>query len=657
MLEQRYKLLADYSYDWEYWILADGTLEYVSPSCQRISGYSADQFKQDPGLLLEIVHPSDKAAVSDHFRDELLPKGHLTDDYQELDFRIISHNGETRWLSHACRPVYDEQGSFLGVRVSQRDITERNRKEIELRTLQMAAQNVAAAIVITDLQGNIEYVNRRFTELTGYSKSEVIGKNPRLLKDPSTPAQFYRELWDTITSGRSWKGTFHNVKKDGSYYWEVATVSPVFDAGGEIISFVAVKEDITERLHVDEVLRESEAKFRRLVEKTPMPLCFFNQAGNIGYINERFVELFGYTVADLPTVAEWWGLAYPDEKYRNWVKDNWQSAIEQAFKAGSDIQTGEYSVTCKDGTVRLVLIQGIIMDDSVFVGFTDITDRRRQERLLKAAYERKQKNEIMNELVAAKLPSKRTLAASTRLLGMKVIAPFNCFVVVINSFQGKKREEYKSQPEQFQAMIDSMIDELADEFCITWESHEGIGVLWYDSILPMDQKKDQEKQALQLGQMIARLQPELKVAIGISERAQTLHEISAYYMQASIAVEVGRKIWPEKQVFHYLDIGLFQLLPYIHEQEQVDTYIERVLGKLLHHEKRKRAEYLTTLELIIVSDNLKLAAAQLTIHYKTLMFRKQRLEQILGISLDDFRNRMTVFTAIQLLKLRESSGE
>lgn len=134
-----------------------------------------------------------------------------------------------------------------------------------LRQLNQAVEQNPASIVITDSEGKIEYVNPKFTELTGYSADEVLGQNPRILKSGRHAPEYYRELWRTITSGRVWRGEFYNKKKDGGFYWESASISPIVDDRGRITNFVAVKEDITERKKTEETLRQ----LTRAVEQSP----------------------------------------------------------------------------------------------------------------------------------------------------------------------------------------------------------------------------------------------------------------------------------------------------------------------------------------------------------------------------------------------------
>lgn len=561
-----------------------------------------------------------------------------------------------RYVAFFFTPARDEQGTVSGVVVIAHIIAGHLAElDAAVQTLQLSLESAAASIVITNTQGNIEYVNAKFSEITGYSQQECLGKNPRLLKDPDKPSHEYQDLWATITGGRTWKGIFRNVKKDGSFYWEAASISPVFDPDGEIIRFVAVKEDITERYLAEMALKASEKKYQALARKIPLPLCFVNNEEQITFMNERFVEVFGYTEEDLTALSDWWRLAFPDDKYRRWAVKSWSEVVMAAVLHKQDMEPREYNVVCKTGEIRTVLISGVIIADGFLATFVDLTVRRRQEKLLKAAFERKKKNSLLNELITASLPSRQTLTASAKMLGMRVADAFDCFLVMMERYHGHAGENVTDYQEEYQRMMDSVVDELSDEACIAWESPDGVGVLCFgppEAGSAAEMKQQQFRQAEMLIKTIVRTIPELEISVGIAARAESLTEIGLYYRQAAIAVRSGRKMWPLRKLHHYLDIGVFQVLPYINDKKQIADYIERTLGGLLRYEKKKKAEFLQTLEVILVSDNLQEAADSLNIHYKTLMFRKQRLEEILGVSLDSFSSRMTVAMAVNLMKLR-----
>ncbi len=151
-------------------------------------------------------------------------------------------------------PVKDKSGGMSGVAVFAQDITERKQAEMELKKLSLAVEQSPASVVITDTLGTIEYVNSKFTELTGYGAAEVVGKNPRILNSGKLPREHFKDLWDTILAGNEWHGEFHNKKKNGELFWEHAHISPIRNKEDKLTNFVAVKEDITERKRMREEL-------------------------------------------------------------------------------------------------------------------------------------------------------------------------------------------------------------------------------------------------------------------------------------------------------------------------------------------------------------------------------------------------------------------
>ena len=142
--------------------------------------------------------------------------------------------------------------THLALRRAQKRLEAQN---AELRKLSQAVEQSANTVVITDAQGRIEYANPRFEETTAYAVEEALGQNPRILKSGAHDEAYYRQMWTTITSGQTWRGEFYNKRKDGTFYWEQATIAPVVDESGEITGFIAVKEDITERKQAEEALK------------------------------------------------------------------------------------------------------------------------------------------------------------------------------------------------------------------------------------------------------------------------------------------------------------------------------------------------------------------------------------------------------------------
>jgi PAS domain S-box-containing protein len=164
-----------------------------------------------------------------------------------MEYRIRHASGEYRWIQDDGAPRCNSKGEFIGYIGYCLDVNERKHIEEQIIQLSQAVKQSPATIVITDLNGNIEYVNPKFTETTGYTYEEALAQNPRILKSGEKSTDEYKELWETITSGKEWHGEFHNRRKNGKLYWEFASISPIRNKKGAITHFLAIKEDITER--------------------------------------------------------------------------------------------------------------------------------------------------------------------------------------------------------------------------------------------------------------------------------------------------------------------------------------------------------------------------------------------------------------------------
>lgn len=161
------------------------------------------------------------------------------------------------------------------------------------RLLMHALEHSPATIIITDNDGRIVYANPKFVETTGYEISEVIGQNPRVLKSGITSSADYRKLWKTILSGESWRGNFRNRRKDGSLYWERASISPVFGDDGKITHFMAVKEDITELMEAELASRRNVSMFKSMFAALPFPVMLVDFRGFLQYANQAAELLCG----------------------------------------------------------------------------------------------------------------------------------------------------------------------------------------------------------------------------------------------------------------------------------------------------------------------------------------------------------------------------
>ena len=193
------------------------------------------------------------------YPDEIGLRGHLDDlkviqrgeavlNHQEV---FCGGDGQKKWLLTSKIPIFDDAGNSSGLVGIGRDITEIKNAEEKIQKLSMSIEQSPSSIVITDVNGDIEYVNPKFTEITGYTAEEAIGQNPRILKSGHMPDEVYVQMWNTISSGEVWRGELLNRKKNGEFFWEWITMTSIKNEYDEIINYVAIKEDISLRKQME----------------------------------------------------------------------------------------------------------------------------------------------------------------------------------------------------------------------------------------------------------------------------------------------------------------------------------------------------------------------------------------------------------------------
>ncbi|MEF3167848.1 MAG: PAS domain S-box protein [Deltaproteobacteria bacterium] len=217
-----------------------------------MTGYSAHELYSMN--IMDMIPPEDRAMGMDCMR-QLKDGKALTCGTEK---RLVRRDGSLIWVEMAASLVEEMEGVPGYFVVSAKDITGRKEAERQLRMLSVAVEQAGESIVVTDRAGNIQYVNKAFERTTGYTRQEAIGQNPRILKSGKHDEGFYRRLWKTISSGRTWQGRFVNRRKDGTLYTEDVVISPVFDESGSIVNYVAGKYDVTEHVKVEAQFQQAQ---------------------------------------------------------------------------------------------------------------------------------------------------------------------------------------------------------------------------------------------------------------------------------------------------------------------------------------------------------------------------------------------------------------
>ncbi|MBF0422308.1 MAG: PAS domain S-box protein [Magnetococcales bacterium] len=255
--EERFRGLVEHFPGMIYRCRMDRTMLFISDMIETMTGYPASDFIDNRiRSYASIIHADDVEHV-----EEVILFGVDKKEPFEIEYRIVDAKGKIRWVYEKGQRVTYDNGQPDWLDGAIFDNSARRMAEEEHAKFQRAVEQSPVSVVMTDPEGNIQYVNPWFCRITGYSFEEAVGKNPRFLKSGQTDPELHQKLWQTITSGKVWQGELLNRKKDGTFYWELASISPVYtDPKGPVTHFIGVKEDITARKEVEKALQDARKK-------------------------------------------------------------------------------------------------------------------------------------------------------------------------------------------------------------------------------------------------------------------------------------------------------------------------------------------------------------------------------------------------------------
>jgi len=380
--EQKYRLISENTSDGIVHFTADGVIDYVSPSYLRQLGYpELEEYGKGYHAILPEIHPDDRDVLFSSVYGAIERKA----DELTYTYRVRKADGHYIWREDHANFLYDDAGAYLGAYVSCRDITDRKNIENKLIVLGKAIEASPAIIMVTDVQGNIEYVNPRFTAITGYTSEEVIGKNPRLLKSGKTESGVYTDLWSTLTAGNEWKGYFRNKKKNGEIYYESATIAPVKNPKGETTNYIAVKEDLTEKRYMQESLEESNVRFNTLAGSQSVLIWESGVDKLCTYFNPTWLSFTGRSLAD--ELGNGWAEGVHPEDF-----DRCLQIYTEAFDKRQEFSM-EYRLRRANGEYGWIFDHGSPKyHDQEFIGYigscVDISQNKNYENILRESEEK-----------------------------------------------------------------------------------------------------------------------------------------------------------------------------------------------------------------------------------------------------------------------------
>ena len=232
-----------FSYD------TQGKLIYISPSALNILGISSEKLI-DSHDLLPWRETSKKLTESYWLKNSFLS------DQIQYEFDVTDKSDNIHHLNIKEGPIFDKEQNLIAIDGVAEDVTKKRRTEAAIKKLYQGVQQSPISVIITDIDGNIEYVNPQFEKMTGYPLDEIWGENTRVFKSGEQSQEFYEDLWQIISAGKIWRGEFHNKKKSGEFFWKKSTITPVFDKG-KIINYIDFGEDITLAKAQEELLNKT----------------------------------------------------------------------------------------------------------------------------------------------------------------------------------------------------------------------------------------------------------------------------------------------------------------------------------------------------------------------------------------------------------------
>jgi two-component system cell cycle sensor histidine kinase/response regulator CckA len=358
--------------NWE-WDVATNVTTWSDEMC-RIFGHDRNSFTFTLEAFMEAPHPDDRTMVR-----AIVQKSIETHEPTDFDFRIITPNGELRWVHAISTMLVDENGKPKRVFGTCQDITERKKAEESRLLLTTALESTANGVTITDHQGNIVWVNKAFTAMTGYTWTDVLGQNPRILKSGKQDDSFYRDLWETISVGNVWTGELINKKKDGGLYNDGTTITPLKNVNGKITNFIAIKQDITERKKA-----EKESKMLAQALKSITECISITDLDNkVLFVNEAFLKTYGYEEREL--LGKNIGMVRSDKTEKGadillaTIQGSWQGELVNRKKDGTEFAVFLSTSVVTDDKRKAIALIGVA---------TDITERTRSEEALKESEEK-----------------------------------------------------------------------------------------------------------------------------------------------------------------------------------------------------------------------------------------------------------------------------
>lgn len=363
------------------------TMEYISDQVFSITGYKAEELiNNKTKAFSDLIVEEDLGKIKEQIQASIEQHKAF-----QLVYRIKTSSGFEKWVWEQGIGIYsDKEDELVALEGFITDITEQKAVQDQLSLQSNALEATANGILITDKDGKILWTNNAFSNLTGYALNEIVGHKPNIFKSGEHSDSFYAHMWAVILAGNTWRGEIINKKKNGEKYYEEMTITPVKNPAGEIIHFVSIKQDITERKKSEDALKESELRFRGLYENATIGIYRTSIEGKILMANPTFLKILGYqNFEEIMNMDAMNAYLYPDTR-ENFKQQVLLSGRIYGFEAlwvkkdGSTIFIRESARLVRNEEERPIYFEGTI---------EDITEKKKAEEELIIAKERAEQSD------------------------------------------------------------------------------------------------------------------------------------------------------------------------------------------------------------------------------------------------------------------------
>ena len=362
----------------------DWTMQFTSSGARSLTGYEPGQFTRGEIKYNDLIHPEDRERIWDEVQAAVSQRQHF-----KFEYRIRTAGGAEKWVWEQGCGLFNKEGELQVLEGFITDITERVRAQKGQSMLANVVEQTDDAVLITNAEGIIEYVNPAFERMTGYSSAEAIGHKPNLAKSGLHDEGFYQRLWQTIKGGEPFREVFINKRKNGEIFYEQKTITPLMDEHGKIARFVSTAKDITESKQHEVALRTSEAQLSNAMKMVKAGHWGYDVDKNLFTFNDHFYALFRTTAEAVG------GYTMSAEEYAHkFVHPDDLDVVEKEVRAAIETTDPNYTrelehkIIYADGAVGYMAVRIFIIKDEkgrtikTYGVNQDITQRKRTEERL-----------------------------------------------------------------------------------------------------------------------------------------------------------------------------------------------------------------------------------------------------------------------------------